>query len=87
MFTSTPITEEKGTRIPENGEKNPNGRCRNSTYIQELMHKHPEALLYGQDVGGKNWGVFKAVTLQNLGIKSFFNTAIQEAYIIGSTVE
>ena len=21
--------------------------------IQELMHKHPEALLYGQDVGGR----------------------------------
>ena len=33
--------------------------------IQELMHKHPEALLYGQDVGGRIGGRFQeAVTLQ-----------------------
>ena len=56
--------------------------------LQELMHKHPEALLYGQDVGGRIGGVFReAVTLQQkFGNKRVFNTAIQEAYIIGSTV-
>lgn len=56
--------------------------------IEELMRKHPEALLYGQDVGGRIGGVFReAVTLESkFGTKRVFNTAIQEAYIIGSTI-
>ena len=87
VYAPTPITEEKGNRIPENGEKIPMVDA-GIHAIQELMHKHPEALLYGQDVGGRIGGVFReAVTLQQkFGNKRVFNTAIQEAYIIGSTV-
>jgi 2-oxoisovalerate dehydrogenase E1 component len=45
-------------------------------------------LLYGQDVGGRLGGVFReAATLaQTFGDDRVFNTPIQEAYIIGSTV-
>ena len=52
------------------------------------MEAHPEALLYGQDVGGRLGGVFReAATLaQTFGDDRVFNTPIQEAYIIGSTV-
>ena len=87
VYAPTPITEEKGNRVPENGEKIPMVDA-GIHAIQELMHKHPEALLYGQDVGGRIGGVFReAVTLQQkFGNKRVFNTAIQEAYIIGSTV-
>ena len=87
VYAPTPITEEKGNRVPENGEKIPMVDA-GIHAIQELMHKHPESLLYGQDVGGRIGGVFReAVTLQQkFGNKRVFNTAIQEAYIIGSTV-
>jgi 2-oxoisovalerate dehydrogenase E1 component len=56
--------------------------------IKELMHKHPEALLYGQDVGARIGGVFReAATLaQTFGDDRVFNTPIQEAFIVGSTV-
>jgi len=56
--------------------------------IKELMAAHPEALLYGQDVGGRLGGVFReAATLaQKFGDERVFNTPIQEAFIIGSTV-
>jgi 2-oxoisovalerate dehydrogenase E1 component len=52
------------------------------------MAKHPEALLYGQDVGHRLGGVFReAATLaQKFGNDRVFNTPIQEAFIIGSTV-
>ncbi len=56
--------------------------------IREIMEDHPEALLYGQDVGRRLGGVFReAATLaEQFGDHRVFNTAIQEAYIIGSTV-
>ncbi|HQU60206.1 MAG TPA: transketolase C-terminal domain-containing protein, partial [Saprospiraceae bacterium] len=56
--------------------------------VEELMRKHKECLLYGQDVGGRLGGVFReAATLaQKFGQNRVFNTAIQEAFIIGSTV-
>ena len=56
--------------------------------IRELMEDHPEAILYGQDVGRRLGGVFReAATLaQKFGDHRVFNTAIQEAYIVGSTV-
>jgi 2-oxoisovalerate dehydrogenase E1 component len=56
--------------------------------VREIMDKHPEALLYGQDVGGRLGGVFReAATLaQTFGDDRVFNTPIQEAFIIGSTV-
>jgi 2-oxoisovalerate dehydrogenase E1 component len=52
------------------------------------MDQHPEAVLYGQDVGRRLGGVFReAATLaEKYGDNRVFNTAIQEAYIIGSTV-
>lgn len=55
--------------------------------IRELMEDHPEALLYGQDVGRRLGGVFReAATLaEKFGDSRVFNTAIQEAYIVGST--
>ena len=56
--------------------------------IRELMEKHPECLLYGQDVGARLGGVFReAATLaQRFGDHRVFNTPIQEAFIVGSTV-
>jgi 2-oxoisovalerate dehydrogenase E1 component len=56
--------------------------------IRELMAKHPECLLYGQDVGARLGGVFReAATLaQQFGDHRVFNTPIQEAFIVGSTV-
>ena len=56
--------------------------------VQEIMAKHPEALLYGQDVGHRLGGVFReAATLaQKFGNDRVYNTPIQEAFIIGSTV-
>src|SRR5687768_6130118 len=52
------------------------------------MRKHPECLLYGQDVGARLGGVFReAATLaQRFGDHRVFNTPIQEAFIVGSTV-
>jgi 2-oxoisovalerate dehydrogenase E1 component len=51
------------------------------------MEEHPEIVLYGQDVGRRLGGVFReAATLaEQFGDHRVFNTAIQEAYIVGST--
>ena len=56
--------------------------------IRELMQQHPECIFFGQDVGRRLGGVFReAATLAaQFGDHRVFNTAIQEAYIIGSTV-
>ena len=86
-FAPTPITEEKGERSP-NG-KIPTVMVDCALFaIRELMQKHPEALLYGQDVGLRLGGVFReAITLAaQFGEKRVFNTPIQEAFIVGSTV-
>lgn len=87
VFAPLEITEERGTRVPEGGEKVVMVDAALHA-IEELMRKHPEALFYGQDVGGRIGGVFReAATLaQKFGDERVFNTAIQEAYIIGSTV-
>lgn len=86
-FAPTPITEEKGERSPEGGEQVVMVDCALFA-IEELMRKHPECLMYGQDVGGRLGGVFReAATLaQKFGDNRVFNTPIQEAFIIGSTV-
>lgn len=86
-FAPTPITEEKGEREPKGKKKTVMVDCALFA-VRELMEKHPEALLYGQDVGGRLGGVFReAATLaQKFGDNRVFNTPIQEAYIIGSTV-
>ncbi len=86
-YAPTPITEEKGEREPAGKEKTLMVDCALFA-VQELMTKHKECLLYGQDVGGRLGGVFReAATLaQKFGDDRVFNTPIQEAFIIGSTV-
>jgi len=87
IFLPTPITEEKGERQPKD-----KGRVimvdAALFAIRELMEEHPNVILYGQDVGKRLGGVFReAATLaEQFGDHRVFNTAIQEAYIIGSTV-
>lgn len=83
----TEILEETGERSPEDGEKVVMVDCALHA-IEELMTKHKECLLYGQDVGGRLGGVFReAATLaQKFGDNRVFNTPIQEAFIVGSTV-
>jgi 2-oxoisovalerate dehydrogenase E1 component len=87
IFAPTPITEEKGEREPK-GKKKTVMVDSALFAVREIMHAHPEALLYGQDVGGRLGGVFReAATLaQTFGDNRVFNTPIQEAFIIGSTV-
>lgn len=87
IFIPTPVKEEKG-------ERNPKGAAKvmmvdAALYaIRELMEDHPEAVLYGQDVGKRLGGVFRetATLAEKFGDHRVFNTAIQEAYIIGSAV-
>jgi 2-oxoisovalerate dehydrogenase E1 component len=87
IFAATPITEEKGERAPK-GKKKTVMVDSALFAMREIMEAHPEALLYGQDVGGRLGGVFReAATLaQTFGDDRVFNTPIQEAFIIGSTV-
>src|SRR5207249_11143103 len=84
-FSPTPVTEEKGEREPKGREKKVMVDCALFA-VQELMEKHKECLLYGQDVGRRLGGVFReAATLaQKFGDDRVFNTPIQEAYIVGS---
>ena len=86
-FVPTPITEEIGERSPKNGEKVVMVDCALHA-IEELMRKDKRCLLYGQDVGARLGGVFReAATLaQKFGDHRVFNTPIQEAFIVGSTV-
>jgi 2-oxoisovalerate dehydrogenase E1 component len=86
-FAPTPITEEKGERSPAGKDKTVMVDAALFA-IRELLQEHPDALLYGQDVGGRLGGVFsEAATLaQSFGDERVFNTPIQEAFIIGSTV-
>ena len=87
IFAPTPITEEKGLREPS-GKKKTVMVDSALFAVREIMSKHPEALLYGQDVGRRLGGVFReAATLaEQFGDHRVFNTPIQEAFIIGSTV-
>lgn len=87
VFVPSPVTTETG-------EREPAGAARIMMVdaalfaIRELMEQHPELVLYGQDVGRRLGGVFReAATLaQQFGDHRVFNTAIQEAYIVGSTI-
>lgn len=86
-FAPTSATEEVGDRSPAGGEEKVMVDCA-LLAVQEIMEADPNALLYGQDVGGRLGGVFReAATLaQKFGDDRVFNTPIQEAFIIGSTV-
>ena len=87
VFVPTPVTEEKG-------ERSPAGNARvlmvdAALYaIREIMEECEECILFGQDVGMRLGGVFREATTlaDQFGSQRVFNTAIQEAYIIGSTV-
>ena len=86
-FAPTPILEEKGERAPK--DKEATVMVDSALFaIKEIMAKHPESLLYGQDVGKRLGGVFRetATLAQTFGDNRVFNTPIQEAFIIGSTV-
>ncbi len=86
-FAETPVLDESGIREPEDGEEKVMVDCALFA-IKELMEDNKECLLYGQDVGGRLGGVFReAATLaQTFGDERVFNTPIQEAFIVGSTV-
>lgn len=87
IFAPPAVLEEKGERNPANKEKILMVDAALFA-IREIMETYPEAVLYGQDVGRRLGGVFReAATLaEQFGDHRVFNTAIQEAYIIGSTV-
>jgi 2-oxoisovalerate dehydrogenase E1 component len=86
IFVPTLVTEEKGERSPAGKEKILMVDAALFA-IREIMETYPEAVLYGEDVGRRLGGVFReAATLaEQFGDHRVFNTAIQEAYIIGST--
>ncbi|MEO6819417.1 MAG: thiamine pyrophosphate-dependent enzyme [Ginsengibacter sp.] len=86
IFAPTTVTEEAGIRAPVGKEKVVMVDAALFA-IREIMEEFPEAILYGQDVGKRLGGVFReAATLgEQFGDHRVFNTAIQEAYVIGST--
>ena len=87
IFAPTTVTEEKGTRSPKANERIMMVDAALHA-IEEIMEDHDEAILYGQDVGKRLGGVFRetATLADKFGDTRVFNTAIQEAYIVGSTV-
>ena len=86
VFAPAPVTEEAGERSPATAATVMMVDAALFA-IREIMDTFPEVVLYGQDVGARLGGVFReAATLaQQFGSHRVFNTAIQEAYIIGST--
>ncbi len=84
-FAPTPVTHEAGQR---NGGGEPVVMVDAALHaMDEILAEYPEAIFFGQDVGKRLGGVFReAATLgDKYGDERVFNTAIQEAYIIGST--
>ncbi|HVY73399.1 MAG TPA: thiamine pyrophosphate-dependent enzyme, partial [Puia sp.] len=87
IFAPTAITQETGERSPQHGKKIPMVDA--VLYaLREILEEYPEAVLYGQDVGRRLGGVFRetATLADRFGDHRVFNTGIQEAYLIGSTV-
>ena len=84
-FAPTPVTEEKGDRSPDGREKVVMVDSALHA-VDEILRSTPEAIFFGQDVGRRLGGVFReAATLaEKYGDDRVFNTAIQEAYIVGS---
>jgi 2-oxoisovalerate dehydrogenase E1 component len=86
IFVPTPVLNEAGERIPANAKRIPMVDA--VLYaLREIMEDYPEAIMYGQDIGRRLGGVFRetATLAAQFGDERVFNTAIQEAYIIGST--
>jgi 2-oxoisovalerate dehydrogenase E1 component len=86
VFAPAPFVQEQGVREPSDAGKSIMVDAALHA-MGELLDEHPEALLYGQDVGRRLGGVFREAALlaQRFGDERVFNTAIQEAYLIGST--
>ena len=87
IFAPTSVIEEKGNRHGVNNELK-NMVDSGIFAIREIMLKDERCVFYGQDVGARLGGVFReAATLaEQFGDHRVFNTPIQEAFIIGSTV-
>ena len=85
-FAPTAVTAEVGERSPAGAEKALMVDAALHT-VDDILREFPEALFYGQDVGGKLGGVFREAALltKKYGDSRVFNTPIQEAYIVGST--
>jgi 2-oxoisovalerate dehydrogenase E1 component len=86
VFAPAAIKEEKGVRVAAKDKVMMVDAALHA--VEEILEDYPEAILYGQDVGRRLGGVFReAATLaEKFGDHRVFNTAIQEAYIVGSTV-
>ena len=86
-FAPTEVLEEAGERRPANAEEVVMVDAALHA-VDKILAEFPEAVLYGQDVGGQLGGVFREAALlaEKYGDQRVFNTPIQEAYIIGSTV-
>ena len=85
-FAPQAVTEEKGERAPAGADKVLMVDAALHA-VDDILREFPEALFYGQDVGGELGGVFREAALlaKKYGDTRVFNTPIQEAYIVGST--
>ncbi|WP_394368864.1 alpha-ketoacid dehydrogenase subunit alpha/beta [Hymenobacter rubidus] len=85
-FAPAAVTAEAGERSPADGEKALMVDAALHA-VDDILREFPEALFYGQDVGGELGGVFREAALlaKKYGDARVFNTPIQEAYIVGST--
>jgi 2-oxoisovalerate dehydrogenase E1 component len=86
IFVPTPVLTESGERTPADAKKIPMVDA--VLYaLREILEDDPDAVLYGQDIGRRLGGVFRetATLAAQFGDDRVFNTAIQEAYLIGST--
>jgi len=85
-FAPAAVTEESGERKPKGAEKVVMVDAALHA-VDNILKETPEALFYGQDVGGTLGGVFReaANLAKKYGDERVFNTPIQEAYVVGST--
>ncbi|MBW7839315.1 MAG: tungsten formylmethanofuran dehydrogenase [Chitinophagaceae bacterium] len=88
IFAATPVTDDRGERAPAAHREKIMMVDAALYAIREILEMHPEAVVYGQDVGRRLGGVFRetATLGKTFGDHRVYNTAIQEAHIIGSTV-
>ncbi|HEX8658622.1 MAG TPA: thiamine pyrophosphate-dependent enzyme [Hymenobacter sp.] len=85
-FAPAAVTAEAGDRRPAGADKALMVDAALHA-VDDILREFPEALFYGQDVGGELGGVFREAALlaKKYGDARVFNTPIQEAYIVGST--
>jgi 2-oxoisovalerate dehydrogenase E1 component len=85
-FAPPAVLEEAGERAPAGADKVLMVDAALHA-VDDILQEFPEALFYGQDVGGELGGVFREAALlaKKYGDRRVFNTPIQEAYIVGST--